>query len=69
MFVVYIMYSEKFDITYVGFSSDLISRFASHNKLAQKGFTVKYRPWKVVHVEFFEEKSQAIKREKFLKTG
>ncbi len=68
-FVVYILYSEKYNKTYTGYTSDLISRFRSHNQLATKGFTVSYRPWKVVYLEFFEIKKEAIIREKSLKSG
>ncbi|WP_411030456.1 GIY-YIG nuclease family protein [Spongiimicrobium sp. 3-5] len=68
-FVVYIMYSERYNKRYTGFTSNLIDRFRSHNKLAHKGFSVKYRPWKVVHVEFFDSKKEAMAREKFLKSG
>jgi len=68
-FVVYILYSEKFDRTYTGFTSNLVERFKSHNELGTKGYTINFRPWSVIHVEFFNEKKDAIKREKFLKTG
>ncbi len=68
-FVVYVLFSEKFSKTYTGFTSNLIERFKSHNQLATKGYTLKFRPWKVIHVEFFDSKSEAMKREKYLKTG
>ncbi|SHF74908.1 GIY-YIG nuclease family protein [Flavobacterium defluvii] len=68
-FVVYILYSEKFNKTYTGFTSNLIERFKSHNFLETKGYTLKFRPWEVVYVEFFKSKSEAMKREKYLKTG
>ena len=68
-FVVYILYSEKFDKNYTGFTSNLIERFKSYNELGIKGYTLKFRPWKVINVEFFDLKSEAMKREKFLKTG
>ena len=68
-FVVYILFSDSFEIHYTGFTSDLISRFHSHNQFSKKGFTVRYRPWKVIHVEFFEKKPEAMKREKYLKSG
>ncbi|WP_281226639.1 GIY-YIG nuclease family protein [Flavobacterium aquiphilum] len=68
-FVVYILYSEKFDKNYTGFTSNLIERFKSHNHLGTKGHTLKFRPWKVIHVEFFNSKSEAMRREKYLKTG
>jgi putative endonuclease len=54
------MYSEAHDVYYKGITSNLVQRFTSHNQLATKGYTVKYRPWKVVHVEFFETKKQGI---------
>jgi putative endonuclease len=68
-FVVYILYSTKFNQNYTGFTSNLIERFKSHNLLATKGHTIRYRPWIVIHVEFFSSKKEAIKRENFLKTG
>lgn len=68
-FVVYILFSEKFNKNYTGYTSNLIERFKSHNVLETKGYTLKFRPWEVIHVEFFNSKSEAIKREKYLKTG
>lgn len=68
-FVVYILYSEQFAKTYVGYTSDLIDRFYSHNFLATKGCTIRCRPWIVMHVEFFDSKREAMKREKFFKSG
>jgi putative endonuclease len=68
-FVVYILYSERFNKNYTGFTSNLIERFKSHNHLAVKGYTLKFRPWKVIHLEFFTSKLEAMKREKYLKTG
>ena len=68
-FVVYILFSEKYNKTYVGFTSNLIGRFKSHNILGTKGYTIKYRPWEVIYVEFFNLKVEALKKEKFLKAG
>jgi len=68
-FVVYILYSEKFNKTYTGFTSNLIERFKSHNNLSTKGYTLKFRPWIVIHIEFFNSKTEVIKREKYLKSG
>jgi len=68
-FVVYILFSEKYNKTYTGFTSDLIGRFKSHNELSNKGFTKRYRPWIIIHVEFFNTKKDAMDREKFLKSG
>ncbi len=48
MFTVYILFSEKHNQIYVGYTTDLIQRFHSHNAFAKKGHTIKYRPWKVI---------------------
>ena len=68
-FVVYILYSEPFDTYYTGYTSHLIQRFEYHNKLATKGYTSRYRPWKVLYLEYFTKKNEAIDRERFLKSG
>ena len=67
-FLVYILYSEKFNKTYVGFTSNLIGRIKSHNELGYD-WTKSFRPWKVVYIEVFENKTDAIKKEKYFKTG
>ena len=69
MFTVYVLFSEKFNKLYIGFTSDIKKRFISHNELAIKGFTVKYRPWKIIHTEVFDNKKDAMVREKQLKQG
>ncbi len=69
MFTVYVLYSEKFNKIYVGYTSNMEQRLLSHNILETKGYTLKYRPWKVIYTEAFSEKPEAMKREKQLKTG
>jgi len=69
MFTVYVLYSEKFDKIYIGFTADLQKRLISHNELGKKGWSIKFRPWKVIHIEEFESKEEAMDREKYLKTG
>ena len=69
MYSVYVLYSEKFDKIYIGYSSDLEQRLISHNELGKKDWTIKYRPWKLIHREDYETKAEAMIREKFLKSG
>jgi putative endonuclease len=69
MFTVYVLYSQIHDKHYTGFSSDFEARLASHNLFGKKDWSVRYRPWKVIHVETFENKTDAMKREKWLKSG
>jgi putative endonuclease len=67
-YVVYILYSYKSKRNYTGFTSHLIERFYSHNFYG-KDSTRLYRPWIVVHVEFYETKPEALTREKYYKAG
>ena len=68
-FVVYVLYSEKFKKIYIGYSTDLINRFYSHNIFARKGYTVRFRPWVLVYQEFHDTKINALSREKQLKSA
>jgi len=69
MFTVYVLYSKAYNKIYIGYTSDLANRLLSHNQLAKKGHTIKYRPWVITYTEEFELKSQAIIREKQLKSA
>jgi putative endonuclease len=69
MLTVYVLYSEKFNKMYIGFTSDLEKRFLSHNEVGIKGWTKNFRPWKIIHTETFETKVEAMSREKQLKTN
>ena len=69
MFTVYVLYSAKFNKIYIGYTSDLPNRLISHNELATKGYTLRYRPWDVLHTEIFKTKKEALIREKELKNG
>lgn len=68
-YVVYVLYSDRSNRLYIGFSSAIIERFHWHNEFSRKGYTVRYRPWKIVHVEFYNSKKEAMDREKQLKGG
>ena len=69
MFIVYVLYSPVHNKIYIGYTSDLSNRLVSHNQLATKGYTLKYRPWEVLYTENFSTKAGAMKREKALKSG
>jgi putative endonuclease len=68
MYKVYVLYSKSYNKIYIGYSSNLEERLRSHNELGTKGWTIRYRPWELLHSETFEDKSQAMKREKELKS-
>jgi putative endonuclease len=69
MFTVYILYSKNFQKTYVGQTKDLANRLLEHNETAVKGFTVSYRPWVLIYHEDYATRSEAMRREKYLKSG
>ncbi|MFY0674360.1 MAG: GIY-YIG nuclease family protein [Bacteroidia bacterium] len=69
MFTVYVLHSPKFNKIYIGYTSNLEQRLLSHNELGKKGWTIKFRPWKVLYTEGFETKAEAMKREKQLKSA
>ncbi len=69
MFKVYVLYSRTHNKLYIGYSSNLRNRILSHNKLGIKDWTKNYRPWLLIHIEEFNLKKDAIKREKELKSG
>ncbi|MFH0842576.1 MAG: GIY-YIG nuclease family protein [Bacteroidota bacterium] len=47
MFSVYIIYSEKLDKYYIGYSSDIEDRLLKHNRKS-KGSSSPGRPWSLV---------------------
>ena len=69
MFTVYVLYSPNYNKIYIGYSSDVETRLKYHNELAWKGCTIKFRPWVIAHTEQFVDKTQAMKREKQLKSA
>jgi putative endonuclease len=66
MYTVYIIYSERIDKYYIGFSSNVQERLRKHNRNS-KGFSFSGRPWIMVYSEVFENKKDAMGREKQLK--
>ncbi|MBN1819665.1 MAG: GIY-YIG nuclease family protein [Prolixibacteraceae bacterium] len=65
-YVGYILRSEKDGSYYIGYTSDLEQRVEYHNT-GKSRYTSRKMPWKVVYTEEFTTKSDAIKRERFLK--
>ena len=66
MYTVYIIYSDKIDKYYIGFSSDVSDRIKKYNRKS-KGFSSLGRPWVILYTESFENKRDAMVREKQLK--
>ena len=67
MHYIYILKSSKDGKYYTGFSSDLRSRLKDHHS-GNVQSTKNRRPLGLIYYEAYKEKTQALKREKFLKT-
>ena len=68
-YTIYVLFSKKYNKIYTGYTSNLEERIKSHNELGKKGWTIRFRPWVLVHTEVYENKADAIKREKQLKSA
>ena len=66
MYTVYIIYSPSLDRYYIGFTQDITDRLRRHNSKS-KGFTNRANDWIIVHVESFNQKNEAMRREKEIK--
>ncbi len=66
MYYVYIIESQQSGIFYKGSTSDYIRRLAQHNENINI-YTKGKGPWKLVFVQEFETKRQALLQEKKLK--
>ena len=68
MYYVYIIYSESKDKYYTGFTSgDPEWRLQRHNMGWTRGITKSGIPWKLMYHESFDTKTEALKRENFIK--
>ena len=68
MYYVYVLWSNKLQKRYVGSTDNVEKRIKGHNYGSSK-FTKGGIPWYLIHEEVFSSKSEALKREKFLKSG
>jgi len=68
MFFVYILRSKCNRRHYTGHAADLSQRLGQHNNGITKS-TKNRGPWELVHREEFTTRAEAMRREKFLKSG
>ncbi len=65
---VYVIKSKE-GFIYKGMTEDLEKRLIEHNNKTLSFWTKRGTEWKLVYSEKFSEKSEALKREQWLKTG
>lgn len=68
MFKVYVLLSLTTGNRYVGQTSDIEKRLIAHNS-GDSRYTKNRGPWRLIYTEVYLSRSEAIKREKYLKTG
>ena len=67
-FYVYVLLSEKTGRRYVGSCADLDDRLTRHNAGHSKA-TKHGIPWRLVYFEEYTSRSDAVRRERYFKTG
>lgn len=67
MFTVYILYSQKLNNYYTGFTTDLEARLVFHTNAQTGKFTAKADDWELFAEFSCESKSQGLKIEKHIK--
>ncbi len=65
---VYVLKSDKNGRHYIGSGRDFAERLRRHN-LGDYKYTKGHRPWKLIYHEAMGSRSEAVKKEMFLKTG
>jgi len=68
LYFIYVLWSNKIQKRYIGSSENVQERLVKHNS-GLSNFTSRGIPWILIHKEIFNTKSEALKREKFLKSG
>jgi putative endonuclease len=67
MHYVYILKSRLYEKHYIGYTTDVFKRLKYHNKGSNYS-TRKYRPYELIYLEKYLSKSEALKREKQIKS-
>lgn len=68
MFYVYVIQSLNHRTRYVGSADNVLKRVSEHN-IGKCRYTSGRRPCKLIYQEEYQTRSEAMKREKFLKSG
>ena len=68
LYYVYVIESKE-GFKYTGMTEDLEERLEQHNDQTLSFWTKRGTNWKLIYKEEFDNKTEALKREKWLKTG
>ena len=65
---VYILYSREADKYYIGCTEDTITERLRRHLSNHRGFTSRAKDWALVYSEIFDTRTEAVKRERELKS-
>ncbi|MEK7621923.1 MAG: GIY-YIG nuclease family protein [Patescibacteria group bacterium] len=68
MYLVYILKSVNFQKFYTGYTDNFSRRLSQHND-GKSIYSRRYRPWKIIYQEHFDQQLDAVKRERYLKSA
>ncbi len=68
LYYVYVIESKE-GFTYKGMTDNLEKRLVEHNNKTLSFWTKRGTDWKLIYKEEFDNKAEALKRERWLKTG
>ncbi|MBU2235857.1 GIY-YIG nuclease family protein [Patescibacteria group bacterium] len=68
MYFVYVIKSIKFLNRYIGSTNNIGKRIEEHNN-GKCRYTKGRRPWELIYKESYDTRAEAMKRERFLKSG
>ncbi|MBI2171040.1 MAG: GIY-YIG nuclease family protein [Chloroflexi bacterium] len=68
MYTVYVLLSKSTGKQYIGQTQDLTRRLTEHEQGIAR-YTRNRGPWELVHHEILKTRAEAMKRERFLKSG
>ncbi len=69
MFYIYVLKSLKNSKRYIGYTGKNVEKRLNEHNTGCNKYTKNNGPYKIIYTEKYENKSEAIKREKFLKSG
>lgn len=67
IYITYILKSVEYDKTYVGITDNIDRRINQHNN-GYNTYSKRYKPWKIIHTEPYQNRKNARVREKYLKS-
>ena len=69
MYYTYVLRSKTHGTLYIGSSEDSELRLTSQHNKGKVRYTKGHRPWQLIYREKFSTRSEAMRQEKYLKSG